>query len=96
MSFFKSKPYRDKAYLKWVSEQPCSCCGLDDDTTVPHHLIGVGNGVMGGKADDLEAMPLCFTCHSNIHLASSDKQEQYKFVGQTLQAAIKSGYKFKI
>lgn len=96
MSFFKLKPYRDKAYLKWVADGVCSDCGIYDDTIVAHHLIGIGDGKMGGKACDLDVMGLCGSCHANIHLKTGNKQEQYKWIAKTLKSAIKAGYKFKI
>ena len=92
MSLQKEKPVRNKKYLRYVATLPCANCGLDDDTVVAHHIIGVGQGCMGGKASDLEVMPLCYDCHLEIHLCSHSKgvrREQYKWVMETLIKAIK-------
>lgn len=91
MSFFKIKPVRSKKYLKWLSTLPCANCGAENDTIVPHHVIGVGNGIMGGKAGDDEAVPLCYICHADIHSAGSDKSQQWEWLARTLKEAIKEG-----
>lgn len=91
MNLQKNKPVRSKQYRLWVSTLPCANCGIVNDTVIPHHLIGVGQGSMGGKACDLDLMPLCFDCHQEIHLRSTKgmRREQYKWIAKTLQKAIK-------
>ena len=96
MSFFKDNPYRDEAYRKWVAGLPCAACGIENDTIVGHHLIGVGQGTMGGKASDLDLMPLCYEHHDEIHRAMIAPEIQYKWIAETLQKAIKEGFNFKI
>ena len=94
MSLFKVKPYRSKKYLKWVAGLPCANCGTEDGTVIAHHLIGVGQGKMGGKASDKDSMPLCYTCHAEIHLFSDDKQRQYEWIDWTLKMAKKDKFNF--
>ncbi len=88
MSLQKIKPFRSKKYRKWVASLPCSNCGIEDDTRVTHHLIGVGQGVMGSKASDLMGMCLCNLCHAALHEGKLDYQEQWKWVAKTLEKAI--------
>lgn len=33
----------------------------------PHHLIAVGDGKMGSKADDSQTIPLCRQMHNLLH-----------------------------
>ena len=91
MTFFKDKPVRDKKYREYVATLPCSVCGIEDDTVVGHHLIGVGQGTMGGKASDLDLMPMCHKHHDEIHRALIEPNFQYKWIAKTLQRAVKDG-----
>ncbi len=59
----KKRTAKQKRYLYFISTLPCAACGQRYGV-VPHHLIGVGNGKMGGKADDDETIPLCFDHHT--------------------------------
>jgi len=55
-------------YTAWVAEtHACCACGLDDDTTVPHHLreFAPDTGV-GTKPDDYDVVPLCYDCHQTL------------------------------
>jgi len=67
----KNKRWVNKDYTNWVATLPCANCGLDDDTTVAHHLkhrhSPHGGGGMGLKANDFLTMPLCFSCHDRAH-----------------------------
>lgn len=57
---------KSKRYSAWVKAQACAAC-----TSRPagdqHHIIGVGEGIMGGKASDLESFPLCRQHHDELH-----------------------------
>lgn len=53
------------AYLRWVKTQECCACGKPADD--PHHVIGYGQGKMGGKAHDMLVIPLCRFCHNELH-----------------------------
>ncbi len=82
----KVKPVRSKQYLQWVASLPCSIC--DNPQTVAHHLIGVGQGCMGGKSSDLMTMPLCVKHHQGLHHYGKHKDLQYEFIAKTLATAI--------
>lgn len=57
----------DKEHLRLVSNLPCCCCGIKNDTIVPHHLLrGVTRG-MGMKAGDNLVIPLCHKHHEALH-----------------------------
>lgn len=55
----------DSKYTRWVKTQPCCSCGARADD--PHHIIGHGLGGMGTKPSDYLTIPLCRTCHRNLH-----------------------------
>ena len=57
--------WTNKKYLRWVKQQACCVCDKPGDD--PHHMIGHGQGKMGGKAHDLLAIPLCRQCHNELH-----------------------------
>jgi len=84
----KKKKYRNKKYLAWVATLPCASCGIENDTIVPHHIIGVGQGCMGSKSSDLETAPLCHTCHHAVHSGIIPKINQWQWVAKTLTTAI--------
>ena len=52
-------------YIHWIKEQNCCHCGAPADD--PHHVIGIGAGIMGAKASDIHAVPLCREHHEWIH-----------------------------
>lgn len=67
-AFPKAKPWRSKAYLRYIRQQDvCVCCGLmptpDDPMEASHH----GPHGMGSKADDSRAIPLRRSCHAYYH-----------------------------
>ncbi|WP_262198896.1 DUF968 domain-containing protein [Serratia ficaria] len=55
----------DSKYTRRVKTQPC--CGCGDRADDPHHIIGHGMGGMGTKPSDYLTIPLCRTCHRNLH-----------------------------
>lgn len=93
------KPHRDKKYLAWVAELPCSITGMRPVHV--HHLIGHGMKAVGGKTSDYLAMPLAPQLHSEgpqaIHVVGSGAWES-EFGSQTdlalftLLYAIESGF----
>ncbi len=84
-----------KNYLNVVSTLPCVNCGLDDETTVAHHLkhrYAPHGGGMGMKANDYLTMPLCFECHASAHNGDRDILDfQAQFIFNTLQRAFTYG-----
>ena len=57
--------HKNRTYLKFVRSLPCAHCRNPE--TEPHHIIGIGMGAMGDKADDIHSMPLCRSCHDAVH-----------------------------
>lgn len=58
-------PARDKAYLAFIREQPCSRC-VCSDRIQPHHIKMRGQGRMSKKPDDYLCGPLCPDCHKDM------------------------------
>ena len=92
----KNKRWVNKKYTDWVATLPCVNCGLDDETTVAHHLkhryAPHGGGGMGLKANDYLSMPLCFECHASAHNGDRDILDfQAEFIFNTLQRAFNYG-----
>lgn len=61
----KEVTFRSDAYLAWVRTLPCANCRASAPSQA-HHRIGHGR-VSTVKTSDLEAMPLCVTCHTLLH-----------------------------
>jgi len=56
-------------YLNWLKTQPCAnprCEGFGGDV-VPAHQRILGNGGVGLKPPDEDALPLCTNCHHKEH-----------------------------
>ena len=92
----KDRRWVEKRYTNWVATLPCVNCGLDNETTVAHHLkhrhAPHGGGGMGLKANDFLTMPLCFECHSSAHGGDSNILDfQADFIFKTLTKAFASG-----
>ena len=92
----KKKRWVEKEYTNWVATLPCVACGLDDETTVAHHLkhrhAPHGGGGVGLKANDFLTMPLCYTCHTKAHSGDADVLDwQADFIFKTLDIAFRRG-----
>ena len=92
----KTKRWQCKGYLNWVATLPCSNCGLDDNTTVAHHLKHRWSPWSGGgtsmKANDHLVMPLCFACHNRAHNGDSEILDfQPHFIFKALDKAFRDG-----
>ena len=92
----KNKRWVEKRYTNWVATLPCASCGLDDETTVAHHLkhrhAPHGGGGIGMKANDFLTMPLCFSCHDRAHNGDADVLDwQADHIFKTLTTAFNSG-----
>jgi len=80
----RTKPWRSKAYLRWVRTLPCAGCGMGQSEA--HHPIACGlGGTMGGKASDVLAIPLCRVCHRELHAGVAEWELGHG--GQLLHAA---------
>jgi|TARA_R100001530_G_scaffold84796_1_gene59077 hypothetical protein len=92
----KNKRWVEKRYTNWVATLPCASCGLDDETTVAHHLkhrhSPHGGAGIGMKANDFLTMPLCFSCHDRAHNGDADVLDwQADHIFKTLTTAFNSG-----
>jgi hypothetical protein len=58
-----AKPARDRAYMGYVAQLGCVCCGRDGVQV--HHPI-MGRYAQRRAADD-ETIPLCFDHHQLLH-----------------------------
>jgi hypothetical protein len=69
-AMFMARPkeikWRSEKYLKFVRSLPCVVTGRTEGV-VAHHLIGHGEGEMGGKTHDLFTMPLTVDEHRRFH-----------------------------
>lgn len=77
----------EKRYLEYVASLPCCHCGMPAQA---HHIIGIGAGKMGGKADHACTMPLCYTCHAEVHKAPGE-WPQAMWLVKTIEQARKDG-----
>ena len=86
--------WKQKKYTDWVATLPCSSCGAEDGTVVAHHLKTkllpnyIRGGGMAVKVDDWLTMPLCYTCHVEVHEGDIDS-EQLVYIFSTLKEAFK-------
>ncbi len=80
-------------YTRYVKALPCVVCGAQADD--PHHLIGHGQGKMGGKAHDLFVIPMCRQHHDELHRNVGSWElkhgSQFKYLVATLDRALKEG-----
>lgn len=91
MSNFKQKTFRSRKYLDWVKTLPCRNCGAVFEID-PHHLTSLGlMGGAGTKAPDTMVMPLCRTCHTDMHDKGDYRQYQWEWIARTLNQAINDG-----
>ncbi len=85
--------WKSDSYLRYVKSLPCVCCGQQADD--PHHVIGHGQGKMGGKAHDLLTMPVCRKHHDQIHRNveawEREHGSQISHVLRTIDRALKEG-----
>lgn len=71
----KMKHWECEKYTQWVKTQLCVCCGKQSDD--PHHIIGYGQGKMGGKAHDIFTIPLCRKHHNELHQNVENWEQKY-------------------
>lgn len=79
----------EKRYFAYVDSLPCCHCKTTVGVT-HHHIIGIGMGIMGGKAPHFAIMPLCAECHAWIHEAPHE-YPQPKWLVETLSRAFADG-----
>jgi len=62
----KMKRWESANYLAFVRQLPCVVTGQTEGVEA-HHVIGHGLSVMGSKANDAMAFPLCHDAHMELH-----------------------------
>lgn len=82
----------EQKYEKWIKKQRCCQCMKDGPGTW-HHLIGLGIGVLSGKAFWLLTVPICGLCHTNFHTEvgknqALDMKQQYRWLDYTQRLAV--------
>lgn len=68
---------RNENHLRFVRQLPCIICGVGGGND-PHHLRShkFGRG-MGKKSGDRFCVPLCRSCHTNVHLVGSKEEPKW-------------------
>ncbi|MFY3328554.1 DUF968 domain-containing protein [Vibrio fluvialis] len=97
-AMFMARPkeitWHSENYRKFVRALPCVITGKTEGV-VAHHLIGHGEGEMGGKTHDLYTMPLVADEHSRFHDApqswDAKHGSQLFCVKQTIKKALELG-----
>jgi hypothetical protein len=87
------RPLRSRNYLAFVSSLQCPCGNQADEA---HHVIDCGlGGGMGTKPSDLATIPICRTCHQQLHnnVAAWEQHfgSQLLWVYLTIEEARESG-----
>lgn len=84
--------WRCPRYLRWVASLPCARC-KSERSVQAHHFKGTG-GMSGTalKAPDHWTMPLCSTCHDELHRSMSKREysQQYEWAARTMALFIES------
>ena len=66
----KHKNIRDEKYLNTLRGSPCLVCRRGAEA---HHLQHVGERGIGMESGDNFAVPLCRTCHTELHHFGSER-----------------------
>jgi hypothetical protein len=101
-AMFMARPkelnWRCEKYLKFIRSLPCVVTGRtgsDYDQVVAHHLIGHGEGKMGGKAHDLFTFPMLSSEHQKFHHDPKAWEEEHGtqlyYVKDTIKTALDLG-----
>jgi len=94
----KPSTWKCESYLKFIRSLPCVVTGskgTDLDPVVAHHLIGHGEGKMGGKAHDIFTFPILASEHTKLHhrvKAWEDRHgDQLLYIKSTIKKAFELG-----
>lgn len=60
---------QDKNHLEMVRSLPCLVCGSN---SIAHHVRNGRNAGMGQKPDSRFCVPLCVSCHHDLHQIGED------------------------
>ena len=67
---FRSKRVRSKAYIKTLQGKPCLVCKQEAEA---HHVRFAEPSAMGTKVGDNWCVPLCHTCHMQLHAFGDER-----------------------
>ena len=67
---FRSKRVRSKAYIKTLQGKPCLFCKQEAEA---HHVRFAEPSAMGMKVGDNWCVPLCHTCHMQLHAFGDER-----------------------
>ena len=67
---FRSKRVRAKAYIKTLQGKPCLVCKQEAEA---HHVRFAEPSAMGMKVGDNWCVPLCHTCHMQLHAFGDER-----------------------
>ncbi|QFT84948.1 hypothetical protein FIU88_08165 [Halomonas sp. THAF12] len=81
--------WRSETYLAWVRQQPCARCGAPADDA--HHVIGLGWQLsgMGLTAPDNFALPVCRSCHQDVHRLPELQRYQPNWLRWTIARGVR-------
>ena len=74
-----SNRFQDRKHLEWIRTLPCLICKAGyyshSKEVQAHHLMKPYDGFrgMGLKANDRNAIPLCYMHHSQLHIKFGDE-----------------------
>ena len=71
LTFSEPKRRRDREHLRFVASHPCLTCGRSPSQA--HHLRFAQPRALGRKVSDEFTVPLCMSCHQQLHLAGDEK-----------------------
>ena len=71
----KVKPIRSNRYLDFIRSKTCAWCNSRIEVQAAHQSLG--NKGTGSKVSDLQAIPLCASCHREEH----QKGRKFKDIG---------------
>jgi hypothetical protein len=66
------KRRRDPDHLRFVAANPCMACGRRPSQA--HHLRFAQPRALGRKVSDEFTVPLCASCHQQLHLAGDERR----------------------
>ena len=70
------KPYRNRKYLRFVSQKQCSFCGVIPAGQA-HHIRWGDTCGMGTKPSDIFSIPACPECHRAIHQMTGERYKTF-------------------
>lgn len=86
ISRFKEKKIRSRKHLDKVRKLPCLVCGSPAPNHA-HHIQFSEHRGFGQKVGDQYTVPLCGTCHHELHVTQEGERLYWAFAGIDALAA---------